>query len=654
MQTKIMKKKYIILPLVASLFAFTACDDDYNEDNFPGLEDSSLPTNVFTKEYTLTEADYATIASNSTNKKIASEKGLANELAALKTTQAFTDQLKAEDYLPAFIATKWYSGDNGSAVKVTYNKKPAVSATETALNAATIYEVTDADYETAWGKSGVAYFTPQVSASKHLPDILAAAKSDAKEGDVVFVDYSYSDQEPSDGTDTPQGVTEIDQNFEGLWDAATNTPEIEGWHNVAVTGTYHWAGKIYSGNAYVQQSAYKHNGALQSYLITPQLTVKAGMHLTFDACYGNYTEKGGRLTLLYTTDELKAFDKAELGAAKWTDITSSVSIPVPTTTYGTLANVCDYDLSALAGKKIYIAFRYDGDGSTGATTTIQVDNVKAKAVSAVAFASTRAASATTPLTALYRYDGSKWAVLKDAVSLNKGDFQAMGSNYDNFSSSMLPANYLPAYLKVTFPYAQENAQKTVAYKFYNSSSKSTVVQSSTYSYVAGTWNDASAPVATTDQFVLNKGNWNYDPSVTIALPVERGNTTVAAFYQAITDWVKENNPTYVTSYGNNDYYYGGSAYQNNFDFRTSAWQSYYPDKSAADIEKIMWQRLPESFPHALEALYPNAAPVDGIDVYYTISSFGIYTGTTAYYTIKYKVVSKGKFEYVKDSLQPIQ
>jgi len=66
----------------------------------------------------------------------------------------------------------------------------------------------------------------------------------------------------------------------------------------------------------------------------------------------------------------------------------------------------------------------------------------------------------------------------------------------------------------------------------------------------------------------------------------------------------------------------------------------------------MWERLPEAFPHALEVLYADAAPADnGVDVIYTIN-FGIYDGSsTTTYTIQYKVIGKGKFEYVEDSLQ---
>ena len=66
----------------------------------------------------------------------------------------------------------------------------------------------------------------------------------------------------------------------------------------------------------------------------------------------------------------------------------------------------------------------------------------------------------------------------------------------------------------------------------------------------------------------------------------------------------------------------------------------------------MWDRLPEAFIRALESLYADADMVSGIEVIYTIN-FAVYEGTNPAptYTIKYKVVGKGKFEYIADSLQ---
>ena len=630
-----MKRKYII-PVMASLLALGACD--YNEDNFEGLEEMTRPTNVFKKDYTLTEADYSTIANNSTNKSLASEAGLAGELSALKTSLTFTDELPGTVYIPAFLAATWYTGDDGSAIKVTYNQKKASTATEKAINAALIYAVSNDDYPAPWGGAKNTFFTPTESASKHVPGILKAEYPDAADGDIVLVDYNYSEEEPSG--EQPA----LNEGFDGQ--TSNETVEIAGWHNVTTVGTYTWQAKSYSGNFYMQQSAYKHAaGELESYMITPAVAIESGMKLTFDACYGNYKAEGGRLTLLYS-DNLAGFTKEDIAAATWVDITDAVEIPVPTGTYGTLANVCDYDLSALAGKSVYFAFRYNGN-STDATTTVQVDNIVVKKAAGTSDLKS------VKVSDLFQFNGSEWDLFTGALSLDEADYQAMGSNYGNLDDSMSPDTYLPAYLSQQYPYAQEEDQYTVAYKYY--ANKQTNVQCATYTMLGGQWTPAAQQVLT-NQFVLNGGKWNYDPSTVINLPVEKGNAEVAAFYQAITDWVKENYPEYVTGYGNNDYYYGGSAYQNNFDFRVSAWkgQGTYNDMSDADIEKLMWERLPEAFPHALEALYGSVAPVEGIDVIYTIN-FGIYDGSsTTTWTIQYKVVAVGKFEYVADSLKKVE
>lgn len=55
-----MKKIYYIICL-AVIALFTACQDDYNKTNFPGLIGTGV-TNVAAYNYTLVDADYATIA----------------------------------------------------------------------------------------------------------------------------------------------------------------------------------------------------------------------------------------------------------------------------------------------------------------------------------------------------------------------------------------------------------------------------------------------------------------------------------------------------------------------------------------------------------------------------------------------------------------
>ena len=229
-----------------------------------------------------------------------------------------------------------------------------------------------------------------------------------------------------------------------------------------------------------------------------------------------------------------------------------------------------------------------------------------------------------------------------------------GKDY-SFSSTVKAENYVPRYLADEVAYPMGGDTCTVIYRYYAGSGKYQAnADQYIYNDTINVWQYCDNIAIETRPYAYNGTEWLYSPSILINLPVEKNNAEVSAFYQAITDWVKENHADYVTSYGNNDYYYGGSAYQNNFDFRVSAWQGQgtYDDLSSDEISALMWERLPEAFPHALEALYSDAAPADnGVDVIYTIN-FGIYDGSsTTTYTIQYKVVGKGQFEYIEDSLQ---
>lgn len=142
---------------MASVLLLGACD--YIEDDFEGSEKFDRPTYVFKKDYTLTEADYTQIGGYKAKDVLSylgkefnneeEEKAYLNEVAAglsaAKTENALAD--RASDIISLFLSKTWYSADNGSSVKVTYNKKAATTDMEKAINAASIYKVSNADYE---------------------------------------------------------------------------------------------------------------------------------------------------------------------------------------------------------------------------------------------------------------------------------------------------------------------------------------------------------------------------------------------------------------------------------------------------------------------------------------------------------------------------
>lgn len=107
----------LLMPVAVSLILLSGCK--YNDDNFEGLDEITQPTNLMKIEYTLTDADYATISTNSTNEEIAG-KDLAKDLANVKTNMYLTEKITGATYIPAFLLDKYYTADKGSSAKITY------------------------------------------------------------------------------------------------------------------------------------------------------------------------------------------------------------------------------------------------------------------------------------------------------------------------------------------------------------------------------------------------------------------------------------------------------------------------------------------------------------------------------------------------------
>lgn len=586
-------------------------------------------------EYTLTDADYATISSNSTNKKIATDAGVSKDLENVKTNMYLTEKITGADYIPAFLLDKYYTADKGSSAKITYKYKEAMSSLLSEYASVKYLKPTDAEYKLVYGENAFAPYLNEKTEGQ-MSKILNEKFKDAEKGTAVFVDYKLGEGQ----LENPL----MWQNFEAL--PTGDLKELKGWF-ISSTGDTQWKVTSYDDNQYVQYSANGTKGACVGWMVTPAISVTAGDYLAFDVTVGYYN--ASCLSVLISEN----FDGKNVGTANWVDVTSDFSIPTkPTSGYGTFASAGKVSLSAYAGKKVYVAFKYEGDGANKKTTTYQIDNI-------MVGTSIPANSLSTPTYAVKVYDGKNWKNKSNNVYvLTYADYGDMGQSKRYFTSDVPAVNYLPAYLSKMVAYPVDGDARVVVYRFYNGKALNIYSDEYTYSAEKARWELNTRIVDKTEQFVLSDGKWNFDPSTVVTLKAEKGNVEAAAFYQAITDWVKENHPEYVTSYGNNDYYYGGSAYNNNFDFRPSAWKaqnaSAYGSMSDADLTKLMFERLPEAFLPGLKAIYGSADVVEGVDVFYTIN-FAIYDGSsTTQYTIKYKVTGKGQFEYVADSLKKVE
>jgi len=169
-----MKKIYFILSL-AVIALLSSCSEDYNEHNFPGYKDAANPTNVVSYTYTMTDADYTTIA-NAIKKPVTDS--IANFKTKLKTAnhddsisinttiarlntrltsetpyinatyvgsnKLLNSQLKGADYIPVLLNSKYLYTDKGSTVKVIYYNVD--NGDTTAIPATDRFTLTTADY----------------------------------------------------------------------------------------------------------------------------------------------------------------------------------------------------------------------------------------------------------------------------------------------------------------------------------------------------------------------------------------------------------------------------------------------------------------------------------------------------------------------------
>lgn len=243
-----MKNKIFSASVVALVsLAVVSCDDYNDQFNI----DESI-TDVRTATITLASGDYSSIASNATNIAIAErldqEAGTgtayADALAAVGTNGYFTTLASPEDYIPAFLASSndYRLADVGSrfTVNVNFYKDPSGYLSDL-VNIGT-YDFTSYDYETAWGGSKASYLTPSTVSA--IPDVLASAFPEAQEGDLVAVNYAYSNFEPTEGDNSSAAAAaysvapRAEGNYNNISDVIANTEGGEYSISGTIVATY--------------------------------------------------------------------------------------------------------------------------------------------------------------------------------------------------------------------------------------------------------------------------------------------------------------------------------------------------------------------------------------------------------------------------------
>lgn len=562
-----MKKIYLLSAVV--LMGLASCndfDDQFHLGNQVTDVKKDLPI-------VLEDADYATIANLAANKELAAkldaESGTSaytEALAKLGSQKYFGTMITADQFLPAFIQNKYQSVDLGSTFKVTYNEycgKSEYLADFDQLKSE--YTLAADDYSTAWeGASTATYLTP--STVSKLPALIKASHENAEAGDIVVVNYAYSDFEPAGGSDTPVDnttkISEVVANTAGgeytvkgivcavysrgflLTDKTGyilvyKTSDVKIGDEVSVTGTT----SQYAG--------------LMQFPTTSEVTVvKAGK----EPNYKQPTPKKltGADIDAYVNNPYVAYVSYE-GTLSVSGTYYNVAID-GATVQGSLSYVPEGMISSdLEGKNVIVYGYTVGAPNNKKYVNTMITSVEAATNTAKMKRAARAAAASANKSKVYKYDGSSWKeYTTDAAKV----IAAQPEWYDLIGANTVakPAVYFPTLLQREYPFAEDGQKVTVVYR--KSSSAMAAVEY-TYSAVDG-WAESKEYKKETTTF--SKTENGYEAQISMYL----NESLLGSEGGFVAYNVNLNTLNYVwsntTSYG-----WKASAYANKVNVESESW-----------------------------------------------------------------------------------
>lgn len=464
-------KKIYLLSAVA-LLSLTACNDF--EDQFHiGDQITDVKKDL---PIVLEDGDYTAIANLAANKALAAQldeqsgtTAYTDALKKLGTQKYFDNMITADQFLPAFINNKYPAADLGSTFKVTYNEYCGKSEYLADFdNMKGEYTLTADDYNTIWdGASTATYLTP--STENKIAAALKTAKADAKAGDIMVVNYSYSEFEPAGGgSQTESQYTKISDVIAG----GVGTYTVKG----KVPAVYSRGFLLYDGTGYI--------------LVYKTSDVKVGDEV---AVSGTTTEYGGlqqyptdgtEVSVLkagngtYTQPKAKTMGSAEFEAyanapyvayvtytGKLTINGNYYNVAIDgTEKQGSLAYVPEGMVSAdLNGKNVVVYGYTVGSASKGKYVNTMVTSVAEAALGAKMNGMRRAAASKANKSVVYKFDGTAWKTYttSDAkvMAVQPAMYEAVGS-----TTIGKPANYLPQLLQQAYPFAADGQKVAVVYR----------------------------------------------------------------------------------------------------------------------------------------------------------------------------------------------
>lgn len=465
-----MKRIVYLLAFIGAIF--TGCNpiEDINND----LANQEDPI-IGEVEYTLTDDDYADLELDFGN---------------------FSSDEDARAAIPGLLADKYPYFGNGSSALVTYNLFVGAAEGVSDYTGADVYDFTNADYATT-GSDAFGFY-PNVDPTEEIPAVLDTQITMPADGQIVLVTYDQY-------FETPEiGIANLYQaNFPADYDTfeliSVSGPDALGW----TVGASNVQGSGFDGGAV----------ATEEWLISPEIDLTGQSDLLFQITQEiDFLGDAGLIDIMVSTDYTTGGD---VMAATWT------AFDFDKTIYGNLTTSEDFDFSAYDGQTIHVGLKYSSTDTDSPRWRVQDFAVRALGVSGDTDAKGE----------YFVYDGGAWEPAEDVYYLSTSDYDAMGEGsgqpgaFNNFSSGTPADNYLPTFLGLEYPFAQEEDQIFVIYKYFSSNS-GLGTRGNQYTYTNGEWIGHESVIETSLQFGLENGIWV--PDNTIRYTLEGSDYSLAA------------------------------------------------------------------------------------------------------------------------------
>lgn len=468
---KLFNKLYLLIFVV---FAF-ACDP--YEDTFQEIEDS-VSGPIANIEIELTENDY---------KLLNGVEGAEN----ISKYGNFDNEEDVKEFIPIILSKKYPLFDNKSLVTVNYDYYRGYSSNVRPYSNAVKFKFSVDEYAAISNEAGVYLF---VNSKNDVPNVLDQQKPNAEDGDVLIVAYDYADIDYN----AVSAQTVYTEDFEGLSD-------LTGFDTYSELGAQQWG--VYSSSSGYQaanMSGYAgSNMPNEDWLVLPEVDlngVSSEVSLNVSQVL-NFLNDGvieEDIAIKIATD----YDGNNLATANWENL--SLDQWPSGSNYDLVEGKAS--LANYIGQSVSIAFFYRSTADFAANWRVVEVAIE-----------DGAAIETQTIETFYEFNNGVWSIPGEAYYLQAGDYNAMGApgKYDNFSNSAEPDDFIPTFLAQKYPYAQEDNQQIVVYKYF--SDGETQNRGDLYTYFDGNWNVYESKIVEQLQFAKEENVWVPDNTIALTL-----------------------------------------------------------------------------------------------------------------------------------------